>query len=60
MWLLAEPAFEAGLDVLPFGIKDAEIYGVPYAAGRGNHVIAKRALFACPDAQNGRARAFVE
>ncbi len=58
--LLAEPGLKPSSYFRPFGIDDAEIYGVPDAAACGDHVIAERAFFASADAQDCSAGAIVE
>jgi glyoxylase-like metal-dependent hydrolase (beta-lactamase superfamily II) len=58
--LLAEAGLKPSSYFRPFGIDDAEIYGVPDTAACGDHVIAERAFLASADAQNCRAGAIVE
>src|ERR1700737_4492973 len=58
--LLAQLGLQRGFYFRPFRVDDAEIYGVADTAACGDHVIAKDALLAGADAQDGGTGAVVE
>src|SRR4029077_3792427 len=58
--LLAEPGFQPRFCFRPFGVDDAEIHGVPNAAGCGHHVISKDAFLGGANAQNCGAGSLIQ
>src|SRR5689334_5426155 len=58
--LRKQSGLQAGLHFGPLGVQDAEVNRMPEAASGRDHVIPERAFLTRADAEDCRARAFVE